>query len=93
MTFKQSSEKWKEIQGNTHKNGDGCPEQPTKNISDESSEDEGSGCQGVPLSKGQFGALIAGFFQFFEKYPHSDSCVCISCAVTKPAGITKIIKD
>jgi hypothetical protein len=58
-------------------NGDECQEQPTKDSSEENSEYEDSVCQGVPLVKGQFCALIVGYFPFFEKYPHSDTCVCI----------------
>jgi hypothetical protein len=61
----QDSEYQEEIQGNSHKNGDGHPEEPTKKISDKNSEEEGSECQGVPLLKDRFGALIAGFFHFF----------------------------
>ncbi len=34
-------------------------------------------CQGVPLVKGQFCVPIVGISPFFEKYPRSDTCVCI----------------
>ena len=51
-------------------------------------------CQGVPLVKGQFCAPIVGYFQFFEKYLHSDTCLCTAGVdMTKLAGVTKIIKD
>ncbi len=56
-------------------------------------------CQGVPLVKGQFRALIVGYFPFFEKYPHSDTCVCIGCGYDKVGrryqnnqGLTKHIQ-
>jgi hypothetical protein len=95
----QDSEYQNETHGNTHKNCDECEKENTKNISLQKSEDEDSECQGVLLLKGQFGALIIGFFPFFEKYPHSDTCVCIGHGYDKVGrcyqnnqGLTKHIQ-
>jgi hypothetical protein len=56
-------------------------------------------CQGVPLKKGQFCAPIVGYFLFFEKYLHSDTCVCIGRGYDKVGrhyqndqGLTKHIQ-
>ena len=73
----QDSEYQEETHRNSHKYCDEYEKELTKNISLQKSEDEDSECQGVPLLTGQFGALIVGFFLFFEIYPHSDNCVCV----------------
>jgi hypothetical protein len=63
-------------QEQTQQNADECQEQPIKDSSEENNEYEDSVCQGVPLVKGQFCAPIDGYFPLFEKYPHSDTCLC-----------------
>jgi hypothetical protein len=82
-TDSQDSEYQEESHRNSHKNCNECEKEHTKNISIQKSEDEDSECQSVPLLKGQFGALTVGFYHFFEKYPHSDTCVCIDCGYDK----------
>jgi hypothetical protein len=62
----QDSEYQEETDGNSHKNHDECEKEHTKNISLQQSEDEDSECQSVPLLKGQFGAVIVGFFSFLK---------------------------
>ncbi len=88
-----------DYQEQTQQNGDECQEQPTKDSSEEKSEYEDSMCQGVPLAKGQSHAPIVGYFIFFEKYPHFDTCVCIGHGYDKVGrhyqnnqGLTKHIK-
>jgi hypothetical protein len=56
-------------------------------------------CQGYPLLKGQFCAPIVGYSPFFEKYPYSDTCVCIGHGYDKDGrhyqhnqGLTKHIQ-
>jgi hypothetical protein len=63
-------------QEQTRQNADECQEQPIKDSSDENSEYKDSVCQGDPLVKGQFHTPIDGLFSFFEKYLHSDTCLC-----------------
>ncbi len=63
-------------QEQTWQNADECQEQLIKDSSEENREYEDTVCQGVPLVKGQFCAPIVGYFPFFEKYPHSDTCLC-----------------
>jgi hypothetical protein len=72
-----------QAQQNPHKNDEECQEEPTKNVSQENSEDYDSEYQGDTLSKGQFGVPIVGLFSLFEKYPHSDNCVCLGCGYDK----------
>jgi hypothetical protein len=62
----QESEYQEENHRNSHKNCDEFEKELTKNISLQKSEDEDSECQSVPLLKGQFGALIVGFFHFLK---------------------------
>ncbi len=62
----QDSEYQEETHKNSHKNCDECEKECTKNISLQKSEDKDSECQGVPLLKGQFGALIVRFFHFLK---------------------------
>jgi hypothetical protein len=72
-----------DYQEQTQQNGDECQEHPTTDSSEENSEYEDSMCQGVPLVKCQFCAPIVVYTPFFEKYPHSDTCVCIGCGYDK----------